>query len=67
MSGRDDLIYHLLRLERQLESYQKLHQEELDELRAALRELKEKLLMEMPTEESTESSSKEGRVGPRLP
>ncbi len=39
-----DLAYRMLRLEQQLESYQRLHAEELENLRRALEELKEQVL-----------------------
>ncbi|MCL5951684.1 MAG: hypothetical protein M1132_08180 [Chloroflexi bacterium] len=39
-----DLAYRVLRLERQLESYQRLHAEELEEIRRAVEQLKEQLL-----------------------
>ncbi len=39
-----DVAYRVLRLEQQLESYQRLHAEELEEFRRALSELKELVL-----------------------
>jgi len=39
-----DVFYRVLRLEQQLDSYQKLHTEELDQIRLALAELKELVL-----------------------
>ena len=39
-----DVYYRVLRLEQQLDSYQKLHTEELDQIRLALAELKELVL-----------------------
>lgn len=39
-----DLAYHLLRLEQQLESYRRLHDEELEQIRLELAELKAQVL-----------------------
>ncbi len=39
-----DIAYRMLRLEQQLESYQRLHAEELAEIRRALDELKTQVL-----------------------
>lgn len=39
-----DVAYRVLRLEQQLESYQRLHAQELEEFRRALAELKEQVL-----------------------
>ena len=39
-----DIAYRVLRLEQQLESYQRLHAEELEEIRRALDELKMQVL-----------------------
>ncbi len=39
-----DLAYRMLKLEQQLESYQRLHSEELEELHRAVAELKEQVL-----------------------
>jgi len=44
MEKEKDLAYRVLRLEQQLESYQKLHAEELDEIRKALAEIKAEIL-----------------------
>ncbi len=44
MTQESDLSLRILRLEQKLESYQKLHAEELDELRLALAELKRQVL-----------------------
>jgi len=44
MDKEKDLAYRVLRLEQQLESYQKLHTEELDEIRKALAEIKTEIL-----------------------
>jgi len=44
MEREQDLAYRVLRLEQQLESYQKLHAEELDEIRKALAEIKTEIL-----------------------
>ena len=40
-----DIAYRMLRLEQQLESYQRLHAEELAEIRRALDELKTQILL----------------------
>lgn len=39
-----DLAYRMLKLEQQLESYQRLHTEELEELHRAVAELKDQVL-----------------------
>ncbi len=39
-----DIAYRMLRLEQQLESYQRLHAEELAEIRRALEDLKSQVL-----------------------
>lgn len=39
-----DIAYRMLRLEQQLESYERLHAEELAEMRRALAELKDQVL-----------------------
>ena len=39
-----DVAYRVLRLEQQLDSYQRLHAEELEQIRQALAELKELVL-----------------------
>ena len=44
MIRETDLPLRILRLEQKLESYQKLHAEELDEIRLALAELKRQVL-----------------------
>ena len=44
MIQENDLSIRILRLEQKLESYQKLHAEELDEIRLALAELKKQVL-----------------------
>ncbi len=43
-SPTTDLAYRVLRLEQQLDSYQRLHAEELDVIRRALKDLKDQLL-----------------------
>ncbi len=55
-----DIAYRMLRLEQQLESYQRLHAEELAEIRRALDALKSQVLALDPSEEnpSEEESSK---------
>jgi hypothetical protein len=40
-----DIAYRMLRLEQQLDSYQRLHEAELEEIRRALSELKDQILM----------------------
>ncbi|MFQ6013866.1 MAG: hypothetical protein ACE5NP_00305 [Anaerolineae bacterium] len=44
IAQESDLAIRILRLEQQLESYQKLHAEELDEIRKTLAELKDQIL-----------------------
>ncbi len=39
-----DIAYRMLRLEQQLDSYQRLHAEELEQIRRALSELKNQIL-----------------------
>ncbi len=39
-----DIAYRMLRLEQQLDSYQRLHDAELEQIRRALAELKEQIL-----------------------
>lgn len=39
-----DIAYRMLRLEQQLDSYQRLHEAELEEIRRALSELKDQIL-----------------------
>ncbi len=39
-----DIAYRMLRLEQQLDSYQRLHDAELEQIRRALAELKEQVL-----------------------
>jgi len=43
-----DIAYRMLRLEQQLESYQRLHAEELAEMHRALQELKTQVLALAP-------------------
>jgi hypothetical protein len=43
-ASSSDIAYRMLRLEQQLESYQRLHTEELEEIRRALAELKMQVL-----------------------
>ncbi|HEX9115637.1 MAG TPA: hypothetical protein VGA61_06180 [Anaerolineae bacterium] len=43
-----DLAFRVLRLEQQLESYQRLHSEELEQIRAALAALKAEVLAAAP-------------------
>ncbi len=46
MSGTppSDIAYRMLRLEQQLDSYQRLHEAELEQIRRALAELKDQIL-----------------------
>ncbi len=51
-----DIAYRVLRLEQQLDSYQRLHEAELEQIRRALSELKDQILTlasekEAPTNE----------------
>ncbi len=39
-----DIAFRVLRLEQQLDSYQRLHEAELEQIRGALAELKEQIL-----------------------
>ena len=39
-----EYAYHLLHLEQRLESYQRIHREELDEIRRAIAELRNQIL-----------------------
>lgn len=48
-----DIAYRMLRLEQQLESYQRLHAEELAEMRRVLQELKDQVLTLAVEKEST--------------
>ena len=40
-------VYELLRLQQRLESYQRMHQEELDEIRRAIVELRNQILFNL--------------------
>ena len=51
-----DIAYRVLKLEQQLDSYQRLHAEELEEIRHALAELKE-LVLTVAQKETTETKS----------
>ena len=48
-----DIAYRMLRLEQQLESYQRLHAEELAEMRRVLQELKDQVLALAVEKENT--------------
>ncbi len=48
----NEMAFRVLRLEQQLESYQRLHAEELENLRRAVQELKEQVLAFAAREES---------------
>ena len=56
-----DIAYRVLRLEQQLDSYQRLHAEELEQMRRVLAELKERVL-EMEAGKETENAM---RVPPK--
>jgi hypothetical protein len=45
-----DIAYRVLKLEQQLDSYQRLHAEELEEIRQALAELKDLVLTRVQKE-----------------
>ena len=51
-----DIAYRVLKLEQQLDSYQKLHAEELEAIRHALAELKELVLARAHDDAMTESA-----------
>ena len=57
-----EIAYRLLRLEQQLESYQHLHAQELEEIRHVLQELKAQLLGMDPAR--TDGNSESDRVIP---
>lgn len=48
----NEMAFRVLRLEQQLESYQRLHAEELENIRRAVQELKEQVLAFAAREES---------------
>jgi hypothetical protein len=52
-----DIAYRMLRLEQQLESYQRLHAEEIAEIRRALDALKAQVLALDATSKETPSSA----------
>ena len=49
-----EIAYRVLKLEQQLDSYQRLHAEELEEIRHALAELKELVLSRVSKEAAEE-------------
>jgi hypothetical protein len=51
-SAAKDLAYNVLLLERQLEAYQELHEEEWAAIRKALAELKARVLAMAPAEDT---------------
>ena len=59
-----EIAYRLLRLEQQLESYQHLHAQELEEIRRILEELKIQLLGVNPTIKPDEKPNSD-RVTPQ--
>ncbi len=58
-----EIAYRVLRLEQQIESYQQLHAEELEQIRRALAELKEQVLAlaqkQSPEEKGDEKKQKD--------
>jgi len=52
-----DVAYRILRLEQQLDSYQRLHAEELEQIRQALAELKDLVLGLAQKDVTVESTS----------
>lgn len=51
-----DIVYRVLRLEQQLDSYQRLHAEELEQIRRALAELKAQVLALAAQKENADGS-----------
>jgi hypothetical protein len=51
-----DIAYRVLKLEQQLDSYQRLHAEELEEIRQALAELKDLVLTRVQKDQTEEKS-----------
>lgn len=62
-----DMAFRVLRLEQQLDSYQRLHTEELEQIRRALEELKEQILLlaQKETPEMEGDSEPGTRLGAR--
>lgn len=60
MSGvpTSDVAYRVLRLEQQLDSYQRLHAEELEQIRQALTELKDLVLTLAAQKEGSEETTR---------
>lgn len=56
-----EIAYRVLRLEQQLESYQRLHAEELEEIRRILGEIKTQLVG-MGADTTLEKSDKDGQA-----
>ncbi len=56
-----DVAFRVLRLEQQLDSYQRLHSEELEEIRHALAELKD-LVLGLAQKEATADSVGESQT-----
>lgn len=56
-----DLAYRVLRLEQQLDSYQRLHGEELQEIRRALAELKDYILKAAAPDDDSRAAGGETR------
>ncbi len=52
-----DVAYRVLRLEQQLDSYQRLHAEELEQIRQALAELKDLVLTLATHKEASEAGT----------
>jgi hypothetical protein len=51
-----DIAYRVLKLEQQLDSYQRLHAEELEEIRQALAELKDLVLTRVQKDQTEDKS-----------
>jgi hypothetical protein len=60
MVQETDLSLRILRLEQKLESYQKLHAEELNEIRLALAELKKQVLALAAVHDAALSETQQG-------
>ncbi len=58
-----DIAYRVLKLEQQLDSYQRLHAEELEQIRRALTDLKEQVLA-LASQKEQKQATEEGGVAP---
>ena len=56
-----EIAFRVLKLEQQLDSYQRLHAEELEEIRDALAEIKELVLARARDDKTTETTSVRGQ------